>query len=421
MAAPSQPLGTGTTGEPSQPPPAAGSKLLGRVATCLLIVWIAADVGLRFAPLDWLNVLPQLLAARTPSRSSPFRANFSGVQDPWIGESALTANLPPTETRPPVRFSTDGLGYRLTPGCLPGSPVQAIVFGGKSMAYGGSLSDEETLSAVLTNTHGVPTYNAGRFFWDVNLLSGLDYVLDGLGRPRATLIELYWEDFDPSIAHLNRSAWRVDSAGISLLGEARYNALRNEIQFARRNWAAWWSLGPAEVLSTRLIKRISNDRVLPNPYKAGVDVRLLPNGDRIVLLKEEVDRGLQPPDDRLLRRNADYYSRLQVWAREHGLDLRMVLIPNRYSVYGPLTENYTAAAGPHYLQRLESELTRRGIRTLNLLDLYRSSARADVAARSYSFYREDHHWSPLGVRRAAEAIAANLRAALPAKESTGAF
>ena len=39
------------------------------------------------------------------------------------------------------------------------------------------------------------------------------------------------------------------------------------------------------------------------------------------------------------------------------------------------------------------------------------SAAADLASGMLSFYREDHHWSPLGVRRISAALAQQIRSA----------
>ena len=63
---------------------------LARLMTILLAAWIGFDVLARFGPLDWLNTLPQLQAARWSGRNYPFRPNYSGTHDPWVGETALT-------------------------------------------------------------------------------------------------------------------------------------------------------------------------------------------------------------------------------------------------------------------------------------------------------------------------------------------
>ena len=67
----------------------------------LLVAWFVVDFGGRFLPVDWLHVLPEHIATRRPGRYSPFIPNLSLRYDPWVGETAMTGNLRPQETRPP--------------------------------------------------------------------------------------------------------------------------------------------------------------------------------------------------------------------------------------------------------------------------------------------------------------------------------
>jgi hypothetical protein len=71
-------------------------------------------------------------------------------------------------------------------------------------------------------------------------------------------------------------------------------------------------------------------------------------------------------------------------------------------------------AGPAYLDRLEAELRRRGIDVLNGLPVLRPFAAQDLSRAQLSYYREDHHWTPLGVQRIAAALIPALRAKLGA-------
>lgn len=384
----------------------------------LLVLWAGTDFTLRLLPLDWLHLLPEHIASRRPGRFRPFIPNLSIVLDPWIGETAMTGNLAPSEFRPPIRFSTDSLGFRKTPGVPPGGPIDLLLFTGRSYAYGGGLSDDETFPAALTRVTGLKTYNGGRFYRDPENLQSLDWLLQALHRPRPGILLLYWEDFDLYLHELDRLPWPSDGPGEALLGASRYSALRAGLQYAKRRAVAWWTVSPLEILSIRAFKFLTGGRILPNPYRSNVAVRHLPDGRRLLLLQQEVDRVLHPPDPADIRRHGDYFASLSSGLARRGLRSYVVLVPNRYSVYGPLIDGAAADPRPHYLDRLEADLRSRGIRVVNALPLLRSTAVQDLASGDLSYYREDHHWTPLGVERIARVAAARIRSQSPSEETT---
>ena len=381
---------------------------VGIPIVAVLAAWAGLDVAGRCFPVDWLHILPEHVAARRPGRFHPFIPNLSLVQDPWIGETALAGNIAPTETRPPVRFGTDSLGFRRTPGVPPGRKIDLLLFGGRSFAYGGGLSDDETFPAALTRASGLRTYNAGHFYWDPETLETLDATLAALGHPRPAVLLIHWEDFDPRLQHIDGAGWPTDGPGEAILGRVRYQEWRDELQYARRRLTAWWNISPLEVLSIRLFKWLSDGRILPNPYAANVAARSLPGGRRLLLLREEIDRAIQPPGDATVRRHADYYAYFRQRLQQRGLAAWVILVPNRYSLYGPLTDGPAAVPGPAYLDRLEAALASRGVNVVNGLRVLGPHAAADLATGRMSFYREDHHWSPLGVERIAAATAGAL-------------
>src|ERR1035438_4367427 len=75
-----------------------------------LILWLALDILPRFLPVSWLHILPEHVATRRPGKFTPFIPNLTIRYDPWIGETAMTGNLQPMETRTALTFSTDSLG-----------------------------------------------------------------------------------------------------------------------------------------------------------------------------------------------------------------------------------------------------------------------------------------------------------------------
>ena len=249
-------------------------------------------------PVGWLHVLPEHVATRRPGKFYPFIPNLKIHYDPWIGETATTGNLPPEETRPPVDFSTDSLGFRLTPGVPPDSKVDLLLFAGASFAYGGGLSDDETFPSVVTRQSGLHMYNGGHFYWDFQGLDALDWLVEHLNHQHPAVVLLEWEQAEHEISNLVGLPWKVDRPGAAILGADRYHRLRNDVQYSRIYLTALTFVSPLEVLSIRAFKSLCNDRILPNRYSHAVVEKQLPCGRRILFLKEEVDRTLHPPDDR---------------------------------------------------------------------------------------------------------------------------
>jgi hypothetical protein len=379
-----------------------------RWIVAVLCVWLVTDVLSRALPLEWLNILPEHIATRRPGMYAPFIPNLRLHYDPWVGETALTGNLSPTETRSPVEFSTDSLGFRLTPGVPPNGKADLLLSSGASFAYGGGLSDDETFASVVSRESGLRMYNGGHFFWDLQGLDALDWLLGKLNHQHPALVLLEWEQAEHEISNLVGLPWKTDRAGMALLGTDRYQQVRRDVQYARVYLNAVLNISPLEVLSIRAFKSLCNDQILPNRYRQAVVERAMPNGKRILFLRDEVVRTLHPPDNRYVQRRAEYFD---FYARElakRNLQVYVILIPNRYTLYGPLLDNYRPSE-PRYLDRLEAALKEKHVPVLNTLPMLESHAREDIAAGNMSFYREDHHWSAEGVRRVAGAFVQKLK------------
>ena len=106
----------------SEEQPERGRWGLARLAPAVLVAWVVVDLGLRAMPVERLGVSPIVAAQRFAGRRSPFRASVSiSVPAGSPGENAVRGNLPPTERRGPLRFSTDALDLpRFRPGFLQG-------------------------------------------------------------------------------------------------------------------------------------------------------------------------------------------------------------------------------------------------------------------------------------------------------------
>ncbi len=382
---------------------------LARWITCCLVAWAALDVVPRFLPVAWLHVLPEHAVTRRPGKFYPFQPNEHLRYDPWVGETAMEGNLTPTETRAPIDFSTDSLGFRLTPGIAPGSEIDLLLFSGASFAYGGGLSDDETLPAVMTRDAGLRMYNGGHFWWDPEDFATLEWLANHFPGQHPTVVLLEWEQVNHRATDLDGTPWKPDRIGTALLGHDRYWQVRTEGLYLKRRMHAMWNMSPLEVLSIRLFKRLSDDRILPNRSRESVVPFRTPRGDRLLFLKEEVARVKDPPTDALIARQVAYFRDFQRRLAEKGMRPYVLLIPNKYTLYGRLVDA-DAPRGPRYLDRLEAALKQAGVPVLNGLTVLEPYAAGDLDTGNTSMYREDHHWSPKGVRILAAALAGRIRA-----------
>lgn len=384
---------------------------VGTLIPLTIVAWAALDLGLRFVPMGWLNLYPYQIATRHPGRYSPFGPNLRLRQERPIGELALMANLAPTETRGPIRFTTDALGFRATPSAPPGKNVRILLMEGDSFTFGAGLSDDETFPELLSRGLNASAYNAGRFYTDPERLTELDWLLARLPRGPLTVVYVLLEPFDLDLDR-RYDGGAIDRLGARTLGAAYFEA-KDELRYLRRWWQLWWGVSPLKILATRAWKTLCDDRILPNEYRKNVEERRLPDGRRFLLEHKNVERYLKPPDPGAVRKTAAYLAWLRDEVRARDADFWVLLVPEGVSVYGPWLlgkELPQVAEGLPYFDYLERELSRRRLKVVNGLAVLRKSAAREIETGELSYYREDHHWNPNGVRKISEALAGALRA-----------
>jgi hypothetical protein len=383
---------------------------IGRIAPLVLVVWALLDVGLRLLPLNWLHINPVQVATRIPGRYSPFIPNLRLNHNHPVGELALMGNLPPSETRPPIRFTTDRLGFRATPG--PASAgTEILLFEGDSFTFGASLSDEETLAAELARQLNTAVYNGGRFFTDPERLIELDWLLDRLPRKPQTMVYVLMETVDLNPTR-NYDQGAIDRIGPTVVGASAYSSAKDDLRYANRFFRLWWQISPLKITAQRAFKWLADDAKLPNSYRRSLEERSLPDGRRFLIERRYIDRHLNPPDQRTTVTTARYLAGFAEQVRQRGMDFWVLLVPEALSLYGPwllTAEESRGANRPAYLDRLGHVLASQGLQVINGLAVLRPWAAEDIATGDLAYYREDHHWTPLGVSRIAAAIAGALK------------
>jgi hypothetical protein len=371
---------------------------LGLLAPAVLAGWLALDLGLRVLPVERLGVSPITAAQRFAGRHSAFRPNVSiAVAAGSPGENAVRGNLPPTERRPPLRFSTDALGYRRNPAIAAGAAPEVLFIGGDSFIYGANLSDEETLPAAFTRTSGLSAYNGGRSHLIPMALDDLDWLLSRLPRvPRQAVL-----------VHLEQHRRRLPRHGL----DAAPSVLQG-LKYARFVVNGWWGASPLSNATRRLFRGLADDRILPNVYGQDVLAYELPDGRPMLFRGSETFPARKPQTEAEIAGTAEYIIQ---WVRElegRGLETHVLLLPTRFTVYGPFLDSgelrTTALQAVSDLYQLEAQLRSHGLRTINGLRVFQQAAVSDLGAGALPFYREDNHWTPEGVARIARILTDSL-------------
>jgi hypothetical protein len=372
---------------------------VGQVVPLLLAAIGVMTVSGGVLPLEWFGFADFQIARQAPPLDAPFAPNLNIRSDRYRGSGAVAGNLPSTENSRPRTFTTDALGFRWTPPVHPGELPRAIVLRGFSNTWGGSLSDDETLPAELARRWNVNVQSGARFLEDRERPEHYDRLVDRLGTvPELALYVHLEQNADELSSYEDRAVDRMFKRLPASWSEsaAHWTA-------ASERWAMnWVRLSPVIQLATRARKALQNDLVLTNVYRKNVGVYRTPDGGRMIFERSELERAATTLADDVIRRRADFIAHWNDHLLKRGTRMIVLLIPDKISVYGPPL-GVPGSYDP-FLERMDRELSRRGIQVVNGLTELRRYTETDLASGSFSYWRDDLHWTPLGVRRLAEAV-----------------
>jgi SGNH hydrolase-like domain, acetyltransferase AlgX len=373
------------------------SRGLGYVVPRLLAVLCLLDIGLRFTSVDPFTFRAWEAMSRYRPPGAAFEPNRQYRQDHTYGDAAAMGNMPGLRQYRREVFTTDALGFR-NAGDLRSHGVAAIMIGDSS-AVGSGVSDEETLPARLTALSGCGVYNAG----SEDAKPDPDRVIalsQKLGMRGGLVIHLYSEIRElPTVAPTQKRRmdhlWALTPDWVSSL-VARIRGII--------------TVSPLRILSERALKALENGQVLPNSYAANVVKAAVNNGDTMLFPAAHVRNFYAKRDV-----GVGYWTWLQTDLRRENLDLLVLLVPGKYSVYRPfLVDQPSLKDGvADYLAGLERELRAARVPVLNLAPMFAAQAAAHLARHDYLYWLDDTHWNAQGIDLAAAAI----HAAWPLAES----
>jgi len=314
------------------------------------------------------------------------------------GDLAFLTDLPAFRSPRPQVFTTDGYGYRNTPGSELG-PWTVVAFGDSVMA-GSGISDGQTLPARLAERLGTVVYNAG----------GADASIALAERrwietpPRVVIVESV-ERFLLADDATERLASLVPGSGPAAAPASGPPERRARGRWSRAYSAAthFGSLAYAD-LSYRLFGELTTRACI-----VGTD-------ERTLFSIEELTHAAAPPALVGAERIADAVAFARDALRAHGIELVFLISPDKATLHRDLLPTDLARslrpAGEH-VRALQSLLAERGVPYADLLEPFQAALAADPGAAL--FWPDDTHWTPRGAALAAAVVAERIEPLLAAR------
>jgi hypothetical protein len=373
---------------------------LGTLLPGLMALVLVGDLAGRFLPLDFVAFRVWEPALRTTlSAPGPFEPGKVVRMRQAYGDLASMGNLRGLRQYHDEEFHVDRLGFRN--GYDIDRERYLGIVTGDSFIVGHAEPEAETLSGQLTRLAGARFYNAG-----FSLPPG-----PPLPDPLASLAETL--KLRPGVAIyelLERQARiappaRMDAPVVSYPpGRAVNDAGAFEARFLPRvHRLSPWVESPLHIETLRFLRWFQDDVFEPNGHTEAVVRRQLPGGDEMLFIPW--DLGPVGDPEPLVAAWSDYLTWYAQKVRQHDLQLVVLLVPNKYTVYGPLTVGGPREPeGARLLAGLADRLRASGLPVVDATPLFTAQAAERLPRHEYLYWRDDTHWNAEGIELAAEAV-----------------
>ncbi len=368
---------------------------IGRLLPRLMLFLFLLDLLLRFVALDPLTFRAwEAMLRHYPNAVGPFIPSKHYHRDDSYGGVAGIGNLPALRHYHSVDFTTDSYGFHNPPALAQSHPIGILL--GDSFAVGSELPEDQSLSAQLTKLFGGYFYNAGAP--QPLHLRSVEALANCIGLHRGLVIFEFLEARalqDPPASTPDGGRGPFQSFFFRAAGQNWTDHLGTPLNELHSS--------PLQAISAKLEKKIQNDILLPNSFASFVIQEKLRNGDPIVFLPAEFK---SPGDPRkAAQRWAAYFSWYSAQLKKDGLDLLVLLVPNRSTIYAPLLLQPRHVSASHAtLEDFSMALQTAGVRTVSLEHHYAQQASLLLDQKRYLYFLDDTHWNGNGTAIAAEEI-----------------
>ena len=369
---------------------------LGRLLPLLMLVVVAMEFTLRLVPKGVFANRPFEAIGRRLSWDGPFKPNSEFHNPRSFGDLAELGNLPKRRSYHRVDFTTDALGFH-NPASTTDVRWGGILFG-DSFTIGGEVPEDKTLPAQLSPLFFGPLYNAGGYLpLDVGRVRQLAERLNvSKGIVLYEFLELRLSEAPPNKPE--ETTWRRELV-LRALGPRNLNRLEQTLSaiFDSR----------LRLLARKFETLIENDHILPNGFVSKVVEGWFPNGDWMLFLRSRI--APVPSHDFAVNRWVDFICRASRQLRRDGLELVVIIVPDKFTVYGPLLASPSiSTTGEVLLSQLEGLLRNNHIPVVNVTPAFRAAAVQLAQNHEYIYWQDDTHWNACGVTIAAAEFRAQL-------------
>jgi hypothetical protein len=365
---------------------------IGRLIPGIIALGLALDAATRMIPIDRFTFRAWETLAVGAGRTGPF-APDRVYNNPRSGGDL--ARLPQyRHLRQPHReyFSTDHWGFRNT---VPTSPDRSVgwLLVGDSFGVGSGVADGSTLASEVARLSGEGVYNASAS--RPLPLRDIQFTSDRLGMKQGRVIYEFMERQEmPTVEAAGTSRHFTDGPPARRSGWERYRVWIRDARIGRLNILAKWGW---EALATEMTLPSAGAQYqaawLTMANLANDQPMLFFGGD--VAVASNANRTISP----------DYLGWLKSELAKRDLELVVLLVPTKYSVYAPLVKD-SAAVPPSVLplQRLAESLEARDVFVVDVTTALRKQAADDLSRNEYVYFIDDTHWNERGIAVAAQAL-----------------
>ena len=347
----------------------------------VLLLWALLDVMLRFAPPQWYAFRVDEVAMITGRHDQgPFHPNLTYQNPHAYGDLASFGNCTECRQYRPMNVHIDARGF-----ANPASsgPYNAILVG-DSFGLGAEQPFDATLVSQISLRTGLSTYNAcsvGRAISREDLMA----LIDELDMVNGTV---FFELMDRSLGSVSSSPEDPELE--------RFDRWSKNVEYS-----------PLANVSREIVTRFYDGRLMPNPYALNIARKLLPDGQTVLFLNEDL-RDATPNQPAWW---AKYLHVLNKGLRQRSFRLIVILVPSKYTVYQPLIKDATRTNKSEALEELQKKLI--DVPVVNTTSALQQAAADEVEHGHLLYWPDDTHWNADGVRVAAEQLQAQYAAGFP--------
>jgi hypothetical protein len=375
---------------------------LGFLLPLVLLILGALEVGLRLLPAATFSYRAWEPVSVDAVPGAPFGALHAYSNPATYGDLAALGNLPKAREYRAERFTTDRLGYRNPPALAEGAPIDAILLG-TSFSVGAGMSDDDTLASQLSQRSGLTVYNgSGAEYLQATAVARAAALAGSLNLRGRTVVYEHLERHDPP------PQWPVDVQARQAVAMTAPCTGQDPSALVMARCRLVGLVGPTlvsplHIWTAQAFRHLEDDRILPNASASLVTPLRLRNGHSMLFFPLDLESTGRPRD---VGGTAEHFVWLQSELARLDLQLLVVLVPDKSTVYGPLLARPLpdSEKAAHFLDSLESGLGRRGITAIDLTPALRHAAETGFPRNEYVFWSDDTHWSPRGIAVAADTI-----------------